>query len=152
MKINVYTKEDMVKNIELNVSVTEFFVIQKALCIYAGNPDMPLEDRIIAVTISDAFNDKEQVELEDFNQKGESMTKFEYDMYKEYDKKTSMAAKGGMNFLEALLLVFIILKLCKIITWSWWWVLSPIWIPLILWLLLVAIVGIIKLFYKLKRK
>ena len=58
------------------------------------------------------------------------MTKFEYDMYKEYDKKTSMAAKGGMNFLEALMLVFIILKLCKIITWSWWWVLSPIWIPL----------------------
>ena len=80
------------------------------------------------------------------------MTKFEYDIYKEYDKKTSAAAKGGMNFLEALLLVFIILKLCKIITWSWWWVLSPIWIPLILWLLLVAIVGIIKLFYKLKRK
>ena len=54
------------------------------------------------------------------------MTKFEYDIYKEYDKKTSTAAKGGMSFLEVLLLVFIILKLCKIINWSWWWVLSPI--------------------------
>ena len=80
------------------------------------------------------------------------MTKFEYDIYKEYDKKTSTAAKGGMSFLEVLLLVFIVLKLCKVITWSWWWVLSPIWIPLILWLLLMAIVGIIKLFYKLKHK
>lgn len=67
MKINVYTKEDMIKNIELNVSVTEFFVIQKALCIYAGNPEMPVEDRIVAVTISDAFNEKEQIELEEFN-------------------------------------------------------------------------------------
>lgn len=67
MKINVYTKEDMIKNIELNVSVAEFFVIQKALCIYAGNPDMPVEDRIIAVTMSDAVNEKEQIELEEFN-------------------------------------------------------------------------------------
>ena len=83
------------------------------------------------------------------------MTKFEYDMYKEYekfDKKTTNAAKGGLNFLEVLLVVFIVLKLCKVITWSWWWVLSPIWIPLILWFIFIAIVGIIKLFYKLKRK
>ena len=27
-----------------------------------------------------------------------------------------------------LTLIFIVLKLCKVITWSWWWVLSPIWI------------------------
>ena len=25
-------------------------------------------------------------------------------------------------------IVFITLKLCKVIDWSWWWVLSPIWI------------------------
>lgn len=81
------------------------------------------------------------------------MTKFEYDMYKEYEKfdnKTSAAAKGGLNFLEVLLIVFIVLKLCKVITWSWWWVLSPIWIPFGLWIILVAIMGIIHLFYKLK--
>ena len=67
MKVNVYTKDDVIKNIELNVNVTEFFTIQKALCIYAGNPDMPLEDRIVAVTITDDLNDKEQIELEEFN-------------------------------------------------------------------------------------
>lgn len=27
-----------------------------------------------------------------------------------------------------LFIVFVILKLCKVITWSWWWVTSPLWI------------------------
>lgn len=31
-----------------------------------------------------------------------------------------------------LLVVFIVLKLCGVITWSWLWVLSPLWIGLIL--------------------
>lgn len=76
------------------------------------------------------------------------MTKFEYDLYKEYNKKTSTAAKSGMSFFEVLLIVFIVLKLCKIINWSWWWVLSPMWIPLIIWLILFIIV----LIYELKHK
>lgn len=37
---------------------------------------------------------------------------------------------GGIGFLGLLTIVFIVLKLTKLITWSWWWVLSPIWIPL----------------------
>lgn len=71
------------------------------------------------------------------------MTKFEYDIYKEYNKKTSTAAKSGTSFLEVLLIVFIVLKLCKVITWSWWWVLSPFWIPLILVIIYVIIMAII---------
>ena len=31
-----------------------------------------------------------------------------------------------------LLLIFIVLKLTHVIDWSWWWVLSPIWIVAIL--------------------
>ena len=80
------------------------------------------------------------------------MTKFEYDIYKEYDKKTSTAAKGGMSFLEVLLLVFIILKLCKIINWSWWWVLSPMWIPIGLWLILLIVTISAHIIYNLKHK
>lgn len=80
------------------------------------------------------------------------MTKFEYDMYKEYDKKTSTVAKGGMSFLEVLLLVFIILKLCKVINWSWWWVLSPFWIPLGLAIILLLISAILKLIIKYRRR
>ncbi|MBQ8465313.1 MAG: hypothetical protein IJ545_04810 [Alphaproteobacteria bacterium] len=36
-----------------------------------------------------------------------------------------------MNFLEALLVVFITLKLCGVITWRWLYVLSPLWFGLI---------------------
>ena len=39
---------------------------------------------------------------------------------------------GGIGFGSALLLTFIILKLVGVINWSWWWVLSPIWIPVVL--------------------
>ena len=32
-------------------------------------------------------------------------------------------------FLAALLTVaFVVLKLCNVIEWSWWWVISPLWI------------------------
>ena len=39
---------------------------------------------------------------------------------------------SGIGFGSALLLTFIILKLVGVIDWSWWWVLSPIWIPVVL--------------------
>jgi len=29
-----------------------------------------------------------------------------------------------------LAIVFVVLKLTNNISWSWWWVLSPLWIPL----------------------
>lgn len=38
-------------------------------------------------------------------------------------------ASGGVGFLGVLTLIFIFLKLTGEITWSWWWVLAPIWIP-----------------------
>lgn len=47
---------------------------------------------------------------------------------------------SGLGFLEVLLIIFIVLKLTKLISWSWFWVLSPIWIPLgIITILLIAI-------------
>lgn len=49
-------------------------------------------------------------------------------------------ASGGIGFAGLLTIVFIILKLCGIITWSWWWVLSPLWISAILWVILMIIV------------
>ncbi len=45
-------------------------------------------------------------------------------------------------FALALTLVFIVLKLTQQIDWSWWWVLSPLWLPLALVLCLAAIVVI----------
>lgn len=37
---------------------------------------------------------------------------------------------GSMGFCSVLTLIFITLKLVGTITWSWWWVLSPMWVPL----------------------
>lgn len=45
-------------------------------------------------------------------------------------------ASGGIGFAGLLTIVFIILKLCGVIAWSWWWVLSPLWISEILWTIL----------------
>lgn len=42
---------------------------------------------------------------------------------------SSASASGGISFVSLLAIVFIVLKLCDVITWSWWWVLAPIWIP-----------------------
>ena len=57
---------------------------------------------------------------------------------------------GGIGFGSALLLTFIILKLVGVIDWSWWWVLSPIWIPIVLLLaasiLLIVVYRIVKYF------
>lgn len=51
---------------------------------------------------------------------------------------------GGIA--TTLALIFIVLKLVGVITWSWWWVLAPVWIPValgILGLLIAAVVGFI---------
>ena len=43
-----------------------------------------------------------------------------------------MKTKVNIGFPSLLGLAFIILKLCKVITWSWLWVLAPFWILVLL--------------------
>lgn len=50
---------------------------------------------------------------------------------------------SGIGIFGLLGIVFIVLKLCKVINWSWIWVLSPFWIGAILFVLLVIILLII---------
>lgn len=50
----------------------------------------------------------------------------------------------GLNFAEALQIVFIVLKLCKIINWSWWWVLAPTWIGFIVGIVAIIIALIMR--------
>ena len=45
----------------------------------------------------------------------------------------------GGSFSTLLTIAFIVLKLCKVIDWSWVWVLSPLWITFALGLLLLLI-------------
>ena len=52
---------------------------------------------------------------------------------------------GGLGICSVLTIVFVVLKLTKVITWSWWWVLCPLWINLILYVVLVAILFFLKM-------
>jgi len=51
---------------------------------------------------------------------------------------------SGIEFGDALTLVFIVLKLTGNIGWSWWWVLSPIWIPLALCFVMAGLIVAVK--------
>lgn len=51
------------------------------------------------------------------------------------------SSSGGIGFAGLLTIAFIVLKLLGRITWSWWWVLSPVWISAIL-IMLVVVVGL----------
>jgi hypothetical protein len=46
--------------------------------------------------------------------------------------KESSSSSGGVGFTGLLTLLFITLKLLGKIAWSWWWVLSPLWIVFII--------------------
>ena len=49
------------------------------------------------------------------------------------------ASNGGIGFVGLLTIVFIVLKLTNIITWSWIMVLSPIWISTLLVLIIMGV-------------
>ena len=51
------------------------------------------------------------------------------------------SSSNGIGFTGLLSIVFITLKLLGKITWSWWWVLSPIWITVIIIVLFVALLS-----------
>lgn len=40
----------------------------------------------------------------------------------------STSSSSGIGFCGLLTVSFVVLRLCRVIEWSWWWVLSPLWI------------------------
>ena len=57
----------------------------------------------------------------------------------------------GISFFGLLTVVFITLKLCKVIDWNWWLVLAPIWIPIALVFIILAMVGLILLTFRISK-
>lgn len=53
------------------------------------------------------------------------------------------SSSSGIGFCGLLTIVFIVLKLLDKINWSWWWVLSPmwLWIPVVFGILGICLVG-----------
>ena len=58
-------------------------------------------------------------------------------------ERRNNSAAGGISFSGLLQIVFIVLKLCHVIDWSWWWILAPTWIPLCL-AALIFIIAVVK--------
>ncbi len=54
--------------------------------------------------------------------------------------KNNSTTRGGINFLEAIGIVFITLRLCGLIDWPWVWVLAPIWGGILLGVLAILVV------------
>lgn len=49
-----------------------------------------------------------------------------------------------MSLNVVLTIVFVVLKLCEVITWSWGWVFSPLWIS---WSITILFVIVLALFF-----
>jgi len=65
---------------------------------------------------------------------------------------TSSSSSGGIGFSGLLTVAFIVLKLTHYIDWPWIWVLSPLWIGVLLILSFIFVVfivlGIVSVFEK----
>jgi hypothetical protein len=58
------------------------------------------------------------------------------------------SSSSGIGFPGLLTVLFIGLKLTGYISWSWWWVLSPLWISVLLALVFITIAFVILLLQK----
>ena len=58
------------------------------------------------------------------------------------DSKSTVSS-SGIGIGGAVFIVFLVLKLTGHITWSWWWVTSPLWIPVGIALAIIAVILII---------
>lgn len=54
--------------------------------------------------------------------------------------KKNVNIRFGGNLFTTLGLIFIVLKLLDVITWSWLWVLSPFWIPFVIVSVILSII------------
>lgn len=45
---------------------------------------------------------------------------------------------GSGSVLGMLGVAFVVLKLCEVIDWSWWWVTAPFWVPPVFLLCMMA--------------
>ena len=68
-------------------------------------------------------------------------------MTNQNEKKTS----GSIGILTILFVVFLVLKLVGVISWSWWWVTAPLWMPLALAVIFATIIVTVKVITR-KRK
>ena len=62
-------------------------------------------------------------------------------------RKNKNTIVNGIGFSGLLTITFIVLKLTGVISWSWLWVLSPLWISTLASIVLITIVAVIYYFF-----
>lgn len=67
------------------------------------------------------------------------------------NKTSTSSASGGIGFVGLLTIVFIVLKLTHVIAWSWWWVLSPLWISALVSVAILAVIFGIALWVEIRK-
>ena len=65
--------------------------------------------------------------------------------------KENQTTLFNSSILTILFVVFLVLKLTGNIDWSWWWVTSPLWIPIAIVIGLVGVLVIASIFILLGR-
>lgn len=53
------------------------------------------------------------------------------------------SSSKGLGLFDVLAVVFIVLKLIGVIDWNWWWVLAPVWIPVIIVVIAYIVISIV---------
>lgn len=53
------------------------------------------------------------------------------------------SGRQSIGLVSILGVVFIVLKLCGVINWSWWWVLAPFWGQLVVGIIILVVILII---------
>ena len=62
---------------------------------------------------------------------------------------------SGVSASFLLVLSFLVLKLTGVISWSWWWVFAPIWVPyllIVLVMIAIIVVTVIKSLLKFEKE
>lgn len=54
--------------------------------------------------------------------------------------------RRGLSFLSILTLIFVVAKIFGLLTWPWWLVLIPAFIPLIIAVVILLIIAIVSMF------
>ncbi len=57
--------------------------------------------------------------------------------------KNTIVIGPSIGFSSILFFIFLILKLCNVIDWSWWFVTAPLWLPLALGISVLLLIMIV---------
>lgn len=64
----------------------------------------------------------------------------------EENKKFSVPM-GGFSLCNMMFIAFLVLKLCHVIDWSWWWITAPLWGPVAL-VIVVSVIAVLVMIRK----